>query len=142
MAEIFNNNNRRMTRKVLCYYLRVIDLETGKELGRIGDITLEGMMLFGNTILDKDRIYRCRVLLAQSIFNMALGNLDIEVQVRWSRPDANPSIILTGMLFQNLNERGVKIVRNLVDKIGMKRRLDLTEEDIENGLLEQEGEEQ
>ena len=113
------DNKRRMQRETLCYYLRVIDLETGKEIGRVGDITSDGMMVFGNTILDSEKTYRVRVLLVKSIFDMSLGNLDVDVQIRWSKPDANPAIILTGMLFMDLDNNGKKIVSNLVKKIGM-----------------------
>ncbi|MDR0303375.1 MAG: PilZ domain-containing protein [Chitinispirillales bacterium] len=131
-------DKRRLIRKVLCYYLKVIDLENGKEIGRVADITSEGMMIFGGTVLDKEKIYRVRVILGKDFFNAALGNLDVSVQIRWSKPDANPSIILTGTLFQDLDEKGKKIVKNLVYKIGMKRRLDITEEDIEAGILDEE----
>jgi|TergutMp193P3_1026864.scaffolds.fasta_scaffold204486_1 hypothetical protein len=131
------SNRRRIERKSLYYYLKVIELETGKELGRIVDITSEGMMLFGYNILDKEKIYHARIILEESVFDMTLGNLDIDVQIRWSRPDANPQLVLTGMLFLNLNERGKKIVRSLINKIGINRPLDLTEEDIESGLWEE-----
>jgi len=122
------SNKRQLQRNVLCYYLKVIDLESGKELGRVGDITSEGMMVFGNTIFDREKTYRVRVLLVNSVFDMSLGNLDVNVEIRWSKPDANPSIILTGMLFQDLDDNGKKIVRDLVKKIGIIRN---PEEDFE-----------
>ncbi|MCL1945686.1 MAG: PilZ domain-containing protein [Chitinivibrionia bacterium] len=118
-------NNRRVQREVLCFYLKVIDLKTGKEIGRVVDITSEGMMLCGNVALDDKKIYGVRIILAKSVFDMALGNLDVSVQVRWSKPDANPSLTLTGMLFLDLDEKGKKTVEKLVAKIGMKHSLDV-----------------
>jgi hypothetical protein len=138
MSVNLTGNMRRLTRRVLCFYLKVIDLESGKELGRICDITSEGMMIFGNNALNKDKIYRIRVILGTGLFSALLGNLDVSVQVRWSKPDANPALILTGLYFCDLDEKGKKIVKNLVNKIGMKRPLDLTEEDIENGFTDNE----
>jgi len=129
---------RRAERKVLCYYLRVIDQKTGKILGRVVDITGDGLMLLSEKPLDRTKPYSIRVLLNKDLFDTQLGNLDVLVNVRWSRPDANPSLVITGLLFLDLDEKGKKIVKNLVDKIGMNRRLDLSEEDIENGILDEE----
>ena len=129
MTETFENNRRRIQREVLCYYLKVIDLETGQEIGRIADITSEGMMIFGTDTLNKEKKYFVRVIMEKSIFDMSLGNLDMTVQIRWSKPDANPSLTLTGMFFLDLDDRGKKIVKNLVRKIGMNQPLDLTEEE-------------
>jgi hypothetical protein len=125
-------NKRQSVREALRYYLKVIDLETGKKIGRVGDITKEGMMLFGNEVLDKDKTYRVRVILTSSIFDINLGNLDINVQIRWSRPDANPSLVLTGMLFLNLSQQGEKIVKNLISKIGMNNYNDEEEVSYES----------
>ena len=129
MSETFDHNRRRTQRQVLCYYLKVIDLETGQELGRIADITSEGMMIFGSNLLDEKKTYRVRIIIEKSVFDISLGNLDVSTQIRWSKPDANPTLNLTGMLFLDLNERGRKIVENLVTKIGMSRNLDLAEEE-------------
>ena len=120
----YRQNNRRLQREILCFYLKVIDLKTGKELGRVADITSEGIMLCGNFVLDDKKIYRVRVILANSVFDMSLGNLDVNVQIRWSKPDSNPSLILTGMLFLDLDEKGKKTVEKLIAEIGMKRSLD------------------
>jgi hypothetical protein len=95
-------------------------------------------MLLSEKPLDRTKPYSIRVLLNKDLFDTQLGNLDVLVNVRWSRPDANPSLVITGLLFLDLDEKGKKIVKNLVDKIGMNRRLDLSEEDIENGILDEE----
>jgi len=131
---------RRSERKTLCYYLKVIDLKTGKELGRVGDITGEGMMLLCKNPLDPAKSYSIRVILDKNLFDRESGNLDIDVRVRWSRPDVNPSIILTGLIFLHLDNHTKDIVRKLVDKIGMSRRLDISEDEIENGIYEEEDE--
>jgi len=127
----YKQNNRRSQRETLCFYLKVIDLKTGKELGRVVDITSDGMMLCGNVALDSKKIYSVRVILAKSVFDMSLGNLDVNVQIRWSKPDANPTLVLTGMLFLNLDEKGKKTVEKLVAKIGMRRSNAFNEEESE-----------
>ena len=116
-------NQRQKTREALCYYLKVIDLETGKEIGRIGDITSDGMMIFGNTAFETGSVRNIRVILANSVFDAQMGNLDTKVEVRWTKPDANPSLILTGMLFLGLDKNGEKIVANLIEKIGINHDL-------------------
>ena len=120
---------RRAERKVLCYYLRVIDQKNGKELGRVVDITSDGLMLLSEKPLDRTKPYSIRVLLNKELFDTDLGNLDVDVNVRWSKPDANPKLVATGLLFLNLDEKGKKIVRNVVCKIAMNRHLDLDEDD-------------
>ena len=134
MADTANSNRRRMPRQALVYYLKVKDVETGKELGRIADITNAGMMLVGNSVLNKKKTYRVRIIVEKSIFDVSPGNLDVSVQIRWSKPDANPSLTLTGMLFLDLTDAGRKIVRTLIRAIGMNGQLDLAEENTEDGI--------
>ncbi|MCL2845580.1 MAG: PilZ domain-containing protein [Chitinivibrionia bacterium] len=129
-------DERRSERKVLCYYLRVIDTKTGKELGRIADITPEGLMLLSDKPLQQTKPYSIRILLDRKLFDAGLGNLDVDVNVRWSKPDANPSLTLTGLLFLDLDEKGKQIVKNLAKKISMKQGLDSEEEEVEYGAEE------
>ena len=137
MPDTFDSNRRQTQRQALVYYLKVIDLATGKELGRVVDITSSGMMLFGNKVLNKKKTYRVRIIIEKSAFDMSLGNLDVNVQIRWSKPDANPELTLTGMLFLDLSDTGRKIVRNLIQTIGMSGHLDPTEEDLENNFWDE-----
>ena len=132
-----NSNRRRAPRQALVYYLKVKDVDTGKELGRIADITSAGMMLVGNSVLKK-KTYRVRIIMEKSIFDISPGNLDVSVQIRWSKPDANPALTLTGMLFLDLNDTGRRVVRTLIQAIGMSGQLDLNEENIDSIFLGEE----
>ena len=134
MADTANSNRRRASRQALVYYLKVKDADTGKVIGRIADITNAGMMLVGDSVLKK-KTYRVRIILEKSIFDISPGNLDVSVQVRWSKPDANPAFTLTGMLFLDLNDTGRKIVRTLIQAIGMNGQLDLDEEGIDEDIF-------
>jgi len=137
MSVTVNDNRRRANRQALVYYLKVINLDTGKELGRVADITSAGMMLVGHTVLKK-KTYRVRIIMETTINNMPLEDLDVSVQVRWSKPDVNPELTLTGILFLDLSDTGRKIIGNLIKTIGMNGRLDLTEEDIDSGVFDDE----
>ena len=138
MADTANSNRRRTPRQALIYYLKVIDIDTGKEIGRIADITSAGMMLVGNRALNKKKTRRVRVIVEKSIFDISPGNLDVSVQIRWSKPDANPALTLTGMLFLDLNDTGRRVVRTLIQAIGMSGQLDLNEENIDSIFLGEE----
>jgi len=134
MPDTVYNDRRRARRRALIYYLKVIDLATGKELGRVADITRDGMMLFGNKTLNKKNNYRVRIIMEKSVFDMSLGNLDVTAEIRWSKPDANPELTLTGMLFHDLNDNGRKIIGNIIRKIGMNGRLDPADDDIDDAF--------
>lgn len=138
MRDTFYNNRRRARRQSLVYYLKVIDLATGKELGRIADITSDGMLLFGNKVLNKKKTYHVRIIMEKNIFDIQHGNIDVNAQIRWSKPDANPELTLTGMLFLDLTDKDRKIVGSIIKTIGMSGNLDFIEEDIENGVFDEE----
>ena len=137
MQYTLGNSRRQAHRQALVYYPKVIDIETENELGRVADITIHGMMLFGSNALNEKKTYRVRII-TEGVFDESLGNVDVSVQIRWSRPDMNPALILTGMLFLDLSDTDKETIKALVRERGMNHPLGHLEQDTENEDLDEE----
>ena len=87
-------------RKNTPHNVKIIDAESNKVLGRVVDITADGLMMVGGEHVDPGRVFNLRIVLP----SMTDGKHDITVQAEavWSKPDTNPSFFQTGFQFQNL----------------------------------------
>lgn len=92
--------HRRRPRKNTPHRANVLDDETGKPLGRIVDITADGLMLVSERPLEPGREITIKILLP-AMFN---NRTDIAVASRvvWNHQDRNPRFYKTGLQFLNM----------------------------------------
>ena len=91
---------RNRPRKNTPNHVKVLDAESGKVLGRIVDITADGLMMVGDCHVESGRVFNLRIVLPR----MTDGKMDISVTAEavWSKQDNNPSYFQTGFKFQNM----------------------------------------
>ena len=122
MAEgLVLNEQRNLIRRELIYYLKVTDRNTGKELGRMGDIHAEGMLVFTLKPLVTPTVYK---LLLELPKNMAkeegYAELPIVAEVLWSRPGPTLSNYQeNGFRFLDLPSQVQRTIRRLTDIFAM-----------------------
>jgi hypothetical protein len=113
------------------YYLSVIDEDTGQLIGRIGDISHEGLLLLTSTPPELWRTYRLRVMPPE---DLAVGEaLAVGAQCMWSRPDVNPDLGLAGFRFVATDEKTQQVIGGLMRDFGFAdgHSLDADDEDDE-----------
>ncbi|PID81845.1 hypothetical protein CSB20_00915 [bacterium DOLZORAL124_64_63] len=95
---MFQQRNR--PRKNTPHTVRVVDAGNNKSLGRVVDITADGMMLVGKKSLAVGQRLALRIILPQLVD----GKMEITIQseVVWSQQDNNPSFFKAGIRFLNL----------------------------------------
>ncbi len=87
--------NRRGARRTVFYYLEIIDMSNGSPLGRMGDISREGIMILTEKALPVRKNYRISIKLPpERVFPSE--TLNIEIRTMWTKPDVNPSLFCTG----------------------------------------------
>ncbi len=80
-------NQRNVKREQTIFYLEVIDVEIDQPIGRLVDITTEGLMVVHDSPLAVNREYQVRVLIPRELN----GSLQIEftAECRWCRQSVN-----------------------------------------------------
>lgn len=82
------SDQRRATRKAALDPIEVSDALTGENIGRIGNLSRNGMMLIGRRTLTADALYQVRFQLPGRDGRMRL--LEAGVHEQWSEPAAVP----------------------------------------------------
>jgi len=91
---------RNRPRKNTPHTVKVLDAENNQLLGRVVDVTADGMMIVSKQQLEAGRALTLRVILPR----MVDGKMEITVQaeVIWTNQDTNPSFFKAGIRFLNL----------------------------------------
>ncbi len=99
-------------------YLRVFDRNTVQVIGRLVDITREGILLAGEDRVKTGTIFQLRMILPEGLFGKE--QLDFDAKSLWCKPDVNPDLSVTGFKFLNVASGDVEIIESLVDEYGFK----------------------
>lgn len=91
---------RNRPRKNTPHPVKVMDVKSGRILGRVVDITSDGMMIVGKKAQNTGMILDLRIFLPR----MVDGKMDITLQgeIVWSAKDDNPKFFKSGVRFLNL----------------------------------------
>lgn len=111
-----NFEKRRFDRKQLYYYLKVIHEETGALAGYLGDVSMEGLMLFSKESVNLKKIFKLRINLEEE-FGLK-ENLVFHAESVWCEKDVNPEFFIIGFKFLNMDPAGIDIVAYLIKKYG------------------------
>jgi hypothetical protein len=116
MGELFQDR-REKHRRHLLLYLDVCDEESGQTLGRLGDVTAEGLLVLspGPLPLDYERTVRVKF---PAVRHFGGPDLVARVLPCWARPDVNPELFGTGFRFVEPDEKVLQQVRYLVERLG------------------------
>jgi hypothetical protein len=116
--------NRNLVRHELIYYLKVTDRQTGQELGRLGDIHLEGMLLFTPDPLPEQAVYDLLLELPKAMATSeGYPELPILAQMLWNRPGPGLSNYYNnGFRFLSMDTQVQRIIRKLTEIFAMPGR--------------------
>ena len=76
---------RKLPRKYLVIYSRVFDRKSGQVIGYLSDLTVEGCMLIGESLIEQDTRLDIRVDLPDDP-PFTRKQLDLTARAMWSRP--------------------------------------------------------
>lgn len=114
---------RRYKREVLTKYLHVFDLETGKVLGFLGDISPHGLMLIGEEKLPAGQMYPLGMYPytlesdAHYINPEEQEHLPFWAEVRWSRP-LDECLWSTGFMLADGQPDIEQTIETLIQSVG------------------------
>jgi hypothetical protein len=109
------SEKRSLERRELIYYLKVRDLATGKELGRMVDIHLKGLLLMGPKALPPDKEYSISIEMPKAMMDQGIKNVTLKSKVMWAKPSLTTSFMETGIMFIEPGESSQKTIERLIE---------------------------
>lgn len=107
------DHERRLKRMHLIYYLRTFNKADGSLIGHLADITVEGVMLVGETPMQPDIEYALTMSLPEEIIGRK--QVDFKARCLWSQRDRNPDFYISGCQISEISEDDVDAIRILID---------------------------
>jgi len=122
--KLVQNESRNRIRHELIYYLKVTDRQTGLEFGRLGDIHLEGLLLFTQEPLSEQAVYELTLELPKTLaISEGYSELPFQAQVLWNRPGSTLcNYYYNGLRFLDLDNKAKKVIRLLTEIFAMRGR--------------------
>jgi len=111
---------RRIPRKYLMAYSSVFEQSTGKMLGYLSDLTLEGLMVIGKEKLEIGKETEIRIDLPE-IPAFKENSLQISVRIIWLQPDIDPRLNNIGFNFIDLSEEQKPIISEMIEIYEFRR---------------------
>lgn len=110
------SDERGTQRRHLYFNLAVYDSDTGEMLGRLSDLTHEGLMVISSLPLAVDRIYNLRVELPEALDDAMA--LEFVARSCYCHPDINAEYHDTGFQIVDVSTAHIDTVREWVSRYG------------------------
>jgi hypothetical protein len=116
--------NRNLVRRELIYYLKVANRQTNLELGRLGDIHIEGLRLFTLEPLPEQTVYELCLELPKALAEReGYSEVPFQAQARWNRPSPKPgNYHENGLRFLELTSQAHQAIQYLTEILAMPGR--------------------
>lgn len=109
---------RKYPRKDLLLFANVYDSKSGKIIGTLLNITLEGAMVLTENMIDRDNVMELHIKLPENFVKK--NELVFTANSRWCAPDINPEYFDVGYQFASVSEEDGKIIQAIIEKYGFK----------------------
>jgi PilZ domain len=97
-----DNEQRKSKREQTIFYLEVFDAEIDQCLGRVVDITSEGVMLIHERPLAINRVYQLKIMLPREISGSS--QLHLKAECRWCRQSVNEQFFDAGLRITDISD--------------------------------------
>ncbi len=107
-------------RRHLYIYLKVQDTHSGMELGRLANLTSNGLLMVGKKKYESGESIDVTIDLEGLEINSPLQKIDVHVTTRWSRQDVNPDYFVTGFSMETPDIITGNAIDFVIETIGFK----------------------
>lgn len=112
-------DRRKLSRQRLVSLTVVIDAHTGDVLGRIGNLSQEGLMLCSDQALEIDYTYALQIKLPDEVCGKS--DLNLEARSLWSQRAVDPTYFSTGFEILSVDDDDRKVLEILIDDAVFQR---------------------
>jgi c-di-GMP-binding flagellar brake protein YcgR len=107
----------RIPRKPLLFYLDIIEQHTHMRLGHLGDISKNGIMIITEKHVPFNSIKNISIQLPD-FKEFAKKFIEVQVEIRWMKPDDNPNLYCIGCRFVNINPDDLPLIEQVQEALG------------------------
>ena len=97
-------------RSHLTFYLDVIDTDTGEVIGKVADITVEGLMVLSKTVLEAGTEKNLMISSTDETF----GEIEFTSECRWCKVDVNPDYYDIGFHVDHISDDDKQKIKDLI----------------------------
>lgn len=119
--EIKMQERRKQPRKDLMSYSQVFELYHGKLIGYLGDITLMGAMVIGDTPLEINQQMNISIQLPE-LPDVSATRMALPVRVAYCQQDLSPDYFNIGLEFSLVTDNQKKIIEAIIDNYEFRRQ--------------------
>ena len=109
--------HRRRPRKNTPHLVNILEVGTGRPLGRVVDIPADGMMLVTSEAIALGHIINARLILPVMV--QARTEVQVEAEAVWCKKDSNPSYFKVGFRFVNLAGEDGFLLEDVMQKFNL-----------------------
>jgi hypothetical protein len=112
------HERRKHPRKDLLLFASVYDSSSGRVIGTLLYITLEGAMVLSQNKIDSGEVMELHIKLPENFVQK--HELIFTANSRWCAPDINPEFFDVGYQFANVSDEDSRIIQAIIEKYGFK----------------------
>jgi hypothetical protein len=106
---------RKINRRSISYYLRIIDISENKIIGHMADISMQGLKIDSQKAIPVNKDYRLRIYTTKEVSDKEY--VEFLANARWCRPDPlEPSLFNIGFEIVGINKSDSTVIQRIVDK--------------------------
>ena len=113
---------RKRTRTSLMSYSQVFDLQGGRLLGYLADLTDSGAMVIGEKPVDQGKELTLHLEVPE-LPDVKLERLTLEARVVWCQPDVSPEFQNIGLEFKDVKPEQLPVIRGIMQVYEFNRKV-------------------
>lgn len=113
---------RKFPRKDLMSYSQVFDVQRGKLIGYLGDLSLTGAMIIGDEPQKVDEKMTISIQLPE-LPDINARRITVPVRIAWCHQDLSPEYFNVGMEFDLVTEEQKKIITAVIENYEFRRQI-------------------
>jgi hypothetical protein len=107
---------RKLKRRHPIYYLPIMDQENNEMVGKLVDITSEGLMMISEKAVPTQKSYFLDIELPEEIYGQT--HLTFHAKSLWCKKDVNPEFFATGFQFLEITPEDIINIDYLIEHFG------------------------
>ena len=109
-------DKRKLKRRHLLYYLKVMDRDSDALIGFLVDITTQGIMIMSESPIKTGILFHLKILLPTEDMNKKYLNFDAKSM--WSERSINTDFYDTGFELINVNSKDFASIEKIIYQLG------------------------
>jgi len=106
------DDKRKMVRREIMFYSRVFDRKTGKQLGYLGNLTTDGLMIISEEPVEAETQFDLRIEVPEDIYpknDIALCGKSL-----WCDADIDPKFFNIGFQILSIEQQDLDLIETVV----------------------------